>query len=80
MWDTEEDYEENGETPSEYDYENPEHLDENFMDVADLPPVEGAEFIAKIEDPEVRGREVEAGYGPASFYRVELALMLIRSL
>jgi len=30
------------------------------MDVADLPPIEGAEFIAKIEDPEVRKREVEA--------------------
>ena len=60
MWDTEEDYEENEDVPRENDYENPEHLDENFMDVADLPPIEGAEFIAKIEDPEVREREVEA--------------------
>ena len=60
MWDTEEDYEENEDVPRENDYENPEHLEENFMDVADLPPIEGAEFIAKIEDPEVRQREVEA--------------------
>ena len=60
MWDTEEDYEENEETPPEYDYENPEHPDEKPIDLADLPPIEGAEFIAKIEDPEVRQREVEA--------------------
>ena len=60
MRDTEEDYEENEDVPSEYQHENPEHLDENFMDVADLPPIEGAEFIAKIENPEVREREVEA--------------------
>ena len=60
MWDTEEDYEETEETAVEYDYENPEHPEETFMDVADLPPIEGAEFIAKIEDPEVRQREVEA--------------------
>ena len=60
MWDTEEDYEETEETPPEYDYENPEHPDEKPIDLADLPPIEGAEFIAKIEDPEVRQREVEA--------------------
>ena len=60
MWDTEEDYEETEEAQVEYDYENPENLEETFMDVADLPPIEGAEFIAKIEDPEVREREVEA--------------------
>jgi hypothetical protein len=60
MRDTEEDYEENEDVPRENDYENPEHLDENFLDVADLPPIEGAEYIAKIEDPEVREREVEA--------------------
>jgi len=60
MWDTEEDYEETDEAQVEYDYENPEKLEETFMDVADLPPIEGAEFIAKIEDPEVRKREVEA--------------------
>ena len=60
MWDTEEDYEETEEAQVEYDYENPENLEGTFMDVADLPPIEGAEFIAKIEDPEVRKREVEA--------------------
>ena len=60
MWDTEEDYEETEEAQVEYDCENPEKLEETFMDVADLPPIEGAEFIAKIEDPEVRQREVEA--------------------
>ena len=60
MRDTEEDYEENEDVPSEYDYENPEHPEENIMDVADLPPIEGAEFIAKIKDPEIREREIEA--------------------
>jgi len=60
MQNTEEDYEENEDVPSEFQHENPERLDENFMDVADLPPIEGAEFVAKIEDPEVREREKEA--------------------
>ena len=60
MWDTEEDCEENEDVPRENDYENPEHPEENFMDVADLPPIEGVEFIAKIEDPELRKREIEA--------------------
>jgi len=60
MWDTEEDYEENEDVPDEYDYENPEYLEGKFMDVADLPPIEGVESIAKIEDPEVREMETEA--------------------
>jgi len=60
MWDTEEDCEENEDVPRENDYENPEHPEDNLMDVADLPPIEGVEFIARIEDPEVREREVEA--------------------
>lgn len=63
MRDTEEDYEENEDVPDEYDYENPEHMEENLIDVADLPPIEGVDFIAKIKDPEVREIEVEAAEG-----------------
>jgi len=41
----------NEDVPRENDYENPEHPEDNLMDVADLPPIEGVEFIREDRGP-----------------------------